>query len=478
MFGSNTTFASRPASVAFPPGSTFSDNGINDKINAAGAVFGGTGQLAMDADLFSVAQASCATLTAADCLAVGSTTGLNSIIVNDSNAHAVGSFNPNGIALVTGSPNAGANFKLDPASEWYNPAKFGGVLDKPGLFFYDLAWNSATNTSLLIGVPDTEAFELSELGATAQDVWYSSTQTWFDRQADLRTTLQGRADGWAPAVWLKVVGQWTDRDNTATFSLFNKSYSFDVGYRQDTAGLIGGVDFLRASNGTEAYVFGAQAGYMDSDVRFHSPSRAKLSGPTFGVYGTYMNGGFFLDGVVNANFLSLDVNMPTLPGPPTPFSTSADVRSFGGQLEAGYQMPSGANAFWEPLASISYVHTDIHDMSMGASGLATFPTTTSFRGSLGARVGMSQDFQYYKVRVALTGRYWDEFDGVNTTVIIAPGPSNLALNDGLNGGFGEVTLGGNLFATGGHLSAFANAGVRFQSNYQSTSVTAGFRYQW
>ena len=83
-------------------------------------------------------------------------------------------------------------------------------------------------------------------------MWYASTQTWFDRQADLRTTLQGRADGWAPAVWLKVVGQWTDRDNTATFSLFNKSYSFDVGYRQDTAGLIGGVDFLRAVNGLRA----------------------------------------------------------------------------------------------------------------------------------------------------------------------------------------------------------------------------------
>ena len=35
-----------------------------------------------------------------------------------------------------------------------------------------------------------------------------------------------------------------------------------------------------------------------------------------------------------------------------------------------------------------------------------------------------------------------------------------------------------MFATGGHLSAFANANIRFQSDYQSTSVTAGFRYQW
>ena len=84
-----------------------------------------------------------ASLTAADCLAVGTTTGTNSIVVNDINLHVVGAFNPNGIALVTGSTNAGANFKLDPASEFYNAAKFGGVLDKPGLFFYDLAWSAA-----------------------------------------------------------------------------------------------------------------------------------------------------------------------------------------------------------------------------------------------------------------------------------------------------------------------------------------------
>ena len=380
---------------------------------------------------------------------------------------------------MTGSTNAGANFKLDPTSEWYNPSKFGGVLDKPGLFFYDLAWSAANGgTSLLIGVPDTEAFELSEIGAQSMDVWYASTQTWFDRQADLRVTLAGRAEGWAPAVWLKVMGQWTDRDNTATFSLFNKSYSFDVGYRQDTTGLIGGVDVLRGSNGTEGYVFGVQAGYMDSDVRFHSPSRAKLSGPTFGVYGTYMNGGFFLDGIVNANFLNLDVDMPTLPTPPNPFSSSADVRSYGGQLETGYQMALGSNGFWEPIASLSYVHTDIHDLSLGSSGLVTFPTTTSFRGSLGLRLGMTGDFQYYRVRATLTGRYIDEFDGTNDIIIVSGGPSNLGLSDGLNGGFGEVGVGTNLFATGGHLSAFANANVRFQSNYQSTSVTAGFRYQW
>jgi hypothetical protein len=476
---SNLETFTNTGKIFFGGTTTTSDNAINDKINAAGALFGGTGKLFMDADLWSTAQASCAALTAADCLAVGSTTGLNSIVVNDINAHPVGAFNPNGIALVTGSTNAGANFKLDPTSEWYNAAKFGGVLDKPGLFFYDLAWSAANGgTTLLIGVPDTEAFELSELGLTAQTVWYASTQTWFDRQADLRQQLAGREEGWAPGIWLKVVGDWTDRDNITSFSLFNKTYAFDIGYHQDTVGLIGGVDFLRSSDGDEAYVFGGQVGYMDSDVRFNSPTRSNISGTVLGLYGTYMNGGFFLDGIVNANFMDLRHYTPTLPGPPAPLPATADVTTYGGQVEVGYQMAIGATGFWEPLASLSYAHTEIDLMNLGASGSVDFPSTVSFRGSLGARVGMSGDFQYYKVRVALTGRVWDEFDGNNTIVVISPGPSNFAWNDDFGGTFGEVTLGGNLFTTGGHLSAFANGGIKFRSDYQETNVTVGFRYQW
>jgi outer membrane autotransporter protein len=154
------------------------------------------------------------------------------------------------------------------------------------------------------------------------------------------------------------------------------------------------------------------------------------------------------------------------------------VRSYGGQLEAGYQMPIGTSAFWEPIAALTYVHTDVEDLNLGPSGSMNFPSTTSFRGSLGLRLGMSGDFQYYRVRVNLTGRYVHEFDGESTSVIVSPGPSNLALIDTLDGGFGEVTLGGNLFAAGGHLSTFTNLSVRFQSDYQAASVTAGFRYQW
>ena len=184
------------------------------------AAFAGSGSslLRMDANLWSDTQTDCSSLTAADCLQVGSTSGFTSILINDTNAHALGAFNPLGIAIVKGS-SAAANFELNSGSEWFNAGgtnQFGGatnVLDKPGLFFYDLVFDGATNRELLVGVPKAAAFEFAALGGAASDIWYTTTQSWFDRQADLRDTVSGRPTGGAPGVWLKVVGDWTRRSS-------------------------------------------------------------------------------------------------------------------------------------------------------------------------------------------------------------------------------------------------------------------------
>ncbi|MGA0600252.1 hypothetical protein ACO2Q3_24805, partial [Caulobacter sp. KR2-114] len=85
-------------------------------------------------------------------------------------------------------------------------------------------------------------------------------------------------------------------------------------------------------------------------------------------------------------------------------------------------------------------------------------------------------FQYYKVKVALEGRVWDEFDGKTNTALSAGGIFN-NFND-INGVYGEIKGEANLFAVGNNLSAFLNSGVKWKSRYQDTSVTLGVRYQW
>ena len=63
-----------------------------------------------------------------------------------------------------------------------------------------------------------------------------------------------------------------------------------------------------------------------------------------------------------------------LRSPNNPWTASGDVRTWGGQLEAGYQMPIGATAFWEPVGSIAYGRTSTDDLAIpGGTGCLVRP---------------------------------------------------------------------------------------------------------
>jgi hypothetical protein len=102
---------------------------------------------------------------------------------------------------------------------------------------------------------------------------------------------------------------------------------------------------------------------------------------------------------------------------------------------------------------------------------------TSLRGSLGARLGMNADFDTFTAKFVLTGRAWNEFEGENGLVIHNAGP-DLPLGDDFGGSFGEVSGSVNLFSSSSAFSAFANAGVKFKDDYQSTDASLGFRWRW
>jgi len=237
-------------------------------------------------------------------------------------------------------------------------------------------------------------------------------------------------------------------------------------------------------------VVGFQGGYFDSNVNFRgSPDRYHLTGGQVGVYGTYMSGGLFVDGIFSANFGNVNASLPSLQGtspPPSgavtnPVFASADVNSYGVQFEAGYQMPiggsMGAGSFWEPLATVSYVKSHFGDLAV-PGGLQQLGNTDSFRASLGARVGTMVDYQYYKLKFSLTARVWDEFRNKALSTLVVPGGSNFFNSDNLHGVFGDVTGQVNLFSTTSGMSAFLNGGVKFKSNYTEGQVTLGARYQW
>jgi|GEM_PF-1758392 len=458
-----------------------SDGQINDRILASGTTFTGSGssRLVMDANLGATTQTSCASLTAADCLSLtgGSTAGSTLILVNDVSPNAFGALNTTGIVLVDVSgagSTAATNFSLDPNSDYWRADgnSADGVLDK-GLFFYDLTLNG-NKQHVLVGLPDREAFEFTTFGTAAQNIWYSTTGVWHERQADVRDQLPG-IDGNGAGVWVKVAGGMADRDRINSYSLFGTTYSFDTSYSQDTAALIGGLDFV-GGNSDAAWLIGGQVGYVDSDVTYDtSPTLTSFKGMTLGLYGSYVAGPIFIDGIVNANQLDYEHQAVTLaPVGSNIFTGSLD--SLGFQVEGGYSFPLGENGFFEPSALVSYVTTSIDTVSVPGADIV-FDDQTSLRAALGGRIGVNADHGTFSSKWSLVARYWNEFEGDNQLVIQSAGP-DLGLNDDFSGGFGEVAGTVNVFSADDRFSAFLNLGVKFKDDYQSTDGSLGIRWRW
>ncbi|MBS0412729.1 MAG: autotransporter domain-containing protein, partial [Proteobacteria bacterium] len=229
----------------------------------------------------------------ASAVTIGGSSGLTAIRVNNTNAGGVGAYIPdpaNGIVLVTGATSL-SNFRISELSDGYNgpglPTGANGTIAAPGMFFYDLAANG--NKIVLVSAPKVAAFQFAQIGAIAGDAWTTTTQSWFDRQADLRDTLGGRALGSAPAVWMKVVGDWSRRDSGSSLTVAGKTYGYDTSYKADTASVIAGVDLLHGSDKASAWVIGVQGGYVDANARFrNSSTRLNLTGGVVGVYASYL----------------------------------------------------------------------------------------------------------------------------------------------------------------------------------------------
>jgi hypothetical protein len=459
-----------------------SDGAGNDAIFAPGATFTGSGSslLVMDANLGALTQTSCTANTVADCLSLtgGSTAGSTLIKVTDFSGNVFGAYNPVGMVLVDVSgagTTADGHFSLDHSSSFWRADlnSTDGVLDK-GLFFYDLTTN-LNKQHVLVGLPDSEAFEFTVAGTAAQNAWYQTTGTWYDRQADLRDQL-GDVDGSGAGVWVKIAGGATDRDLTSSYTVFGKTYSFDTSYAQNTISLIGGVDFVSANSGDRQWVVGGMIGYVDTNVNFNaSNTLTSMEGLTIGLYGTYVAKNFFVDGILAGNFMDMTHQVPTLAPAPNNIFTS-QVNTVGGQVEGGYTIALGENGFFEPLASLSYVKTTFDDITVPGA-VISWDDQTSLRGSLGARLGANHDFDSFTSKFTVTARIWDEFEGNNGLVIHSAGP-NLPLSDDFGGSFGEVSGSVNVFSNESAFSAFVNAGVKFKDNYQSTDATLGFRWRW
>ena len=66
------------------------------------------------------------------------------------------------------------------------------------------------------------------------------------------------------------------------------------------------------------------------------------------------------------------------------------------------------------------------------------PATSNYYAAYPAYAGTTAAYQYYKVKLALEGRVWDEWDGKTNTTLVVPGGPDFSNLDKINGVYGEV----------------------------------------
>jgi outer membrane autotransporter protein len=329
----------------------------------------------------------------------------------------------------------------------------------------------------------------------AQALWNATTGTWLDRTADLRVALgEGGVDpncakdclpeqgNVTPGVWMKALVGTQSRDDENRSSpppgLLGSSYDYDNSFDQNFWGFLigadGGKEWTTDSGHNAAWLVGLMGGYVGSSLDF-SESNTDVDYEAFsiGVYTTFLHGGFFIDGTLKADLGTMDYDSSLGGGFSDDFSS--DFTSVGGIVDMGYRFGMGSTAFFEPLASLSYVKTSIDDGEVLGTDV-TFDDGESLQGRLGARLGASFG-DSMKSELFIEASAWNEFMGEYDAHLASNG-FDIDTDADTSGLYGEVAAGANVFGADGKWNGFLTGAVQFGEDFVGYSGNAGLRYNW
>ncbi len=432
-------------------------------------------RIALDVALAETMQLDCSAAPAADCFdfSGGTTSGTTVLSLSDARPAAASAAFNEGIVLIEGA-SAAEHFVLDPNSRGYVANTTTGPAIQKGLVTYRFTYDETAKQHKLTGVLADEGAQGGTFMASAQEIWRTTTDTWFDRQAALRA--KPKQAGSESGLWSTVNMSTGERDFVASNAIGANSYDYNLKQDQQITHLAFGGDFINAGG----LSFGGMAGYVYSTVDYDATKlQSEIGGFQAGLYGSYLAGPISVDALVNYNLATQSLEATNLGlGPDTQIRT--DLTSIGGRVDAGWRLSFGDAFYLQPLLGVAYVTTTIDDLELPSGGGSFEFDGTSLRAGAGLRMGLELPTGGLKTSFDLTGRWWNEMDGENDTVVTIPnGNTEVPLTDEFNGGFSEVAAGVNLASAGSTgFSGFVTVKSKFASEYSTLGASAGFRYQW
>lgn len=184
------------------------------------------------------------------------------------NPETVGSNNPLGTAVISihGADTSGG-FAISPTSPnfYFNN---GTALVNAGLY-YEYLGKSTGGPSCANGYTCYSIYSVASAAArtlpiavtAAQSLWQETSLMWEDRQVELRDSTHAQAssvnndtpcddlknrNGCGISTWIKSVGSWSNRSNNQShFGGNGAVFSYDLGYRQNMFGMLGGADWTK-----------------------------------------------------------------------------------------------------------------------------------------------------------------------------------------------------------------------------------------
>src|SRR5262249_16396667 len=263
------------------------------------------------------------------------------------------------------------------------------------------------------------------------------------------TAAPASAGGPKPAAWIKGYGDYEQRAGQANFSFAGADFTSNLGYRQATGGVMGGIDAVWSglTTASDGLVLGLLGGYTTSRVDLRdSPTTQVFSGPSAGVYGTYLAGNWFFDLLLKVELLSLEISIPGV-------SQSANPTNYNVATNIGYRFDLANRYYIEPTAGLEYVRTNFDHATALTATTVALNDGDALRARAGARVGTEWTTGNVRIEPSLLGQVYEIAAATNNALV-----NVLDLRTGLSG--------------------LARVDRRFGEGLWSVGGKAGMRYQW